>query len=76
MECFRYGFNFPSIQKRATVVTNKVLGIKTRRPRRFRVRPRVKPMPPPPPPPPRLKKYTPPIGFSIELDNMFEILDF
>ena len=78
MECFRYGFNFPSIQNRAVAVSRKFMG----QPKpRIRFRPRYRyrylhkhPIKVEEPPKIPLKIYKPYI-FSIELHNMFEILD-
>jgi hypothetical protein len=75
MECFRFGFDFPEIQKKAVMMSKTVaVTIPPRRRirRRYVHKPR-RPVPVPPPVP--LKKYTPPPSFSIELYNLFEILD-
>ena len=73
MECFRFGFNFPSIQNKATTVSRKVLNLPRRTPKRYRYRVKrpIKIETPKIP----LKIYNPPPTFSIELHNMFEILD-
>jgi hypothetical protein len=83
MEAFRYGLSIPYIQDMAIRLSRKVLDVDlykssppvTRRryrgSRRYRTK-RV--LPPRVPKPPVLKIYTPPV-FSIELDNMFEVLD-
>ena len=79
MECFRYGFDFPEIQGRAAMLARTVaVTIPPRRRirRRYVRKPRrqyTAPVPVPTPVP--LKKYTPPPSFSIELYNLFEILD-
>jgi hypothetical protein len=78
MECFCYGFNFPNIQKKAASISRKFMG----QPRlRIRIRPRYRyrhhhkyPIKIEEPPKIPLKIYRPPT-FSIELHNMFEILD-
>jgi len=85
MECFRFGLDFPSLNRKAVILSSKVLGLPNpyaHRPRRRGGRNRsrgrrfyVVPQPPPPPPSPvRLKLYEPPT-FSIELENLFEVLD-
>jgi hypothetical protein len=79
MEAFRFGLSIPYIQNRASEMSRKLLDIPrvprvTRtRPRRYKRRlvPKTKQYIPKPP---VLKVYTPPV-FSIELDNMFEVLD-
>lgn len=81
MEAFRYGLSIPYIQDMAIRLSRKVLDVdlykssypvrRRRGPRRYR--PKVV-LPPRVPKPPVLKVYTPPV-FSIELDNMFEVLD-
>ena len=89
MEAFRYGFNF-NIQKKAVVVTANLFGIKPvkqsfqphrrqfRARRCFKPRRRLQPHPhvetPQPAPLIKMKMYLPPT-FSLEIDNMFEILD-
>ena len=79
MECFRYGFDFPEIQGRAAMFARTVA---VTIPPRRRIHPRYvrKPRHPVPVPTPvkapvPLKIYTPPPKFSIELHNLFEILD-
>jgi len=78
MECFRYGFNFPSIQNRAVAMSRKFMGQPKPRTRiRFRPRYRYRhkhPIKVEEPPKIPLKIYRPPT-FSIELHNIFEILD-
>jgi len=78
MECFRYGFNFPSIQNRAVAMSRKFMGqpkSRTRFRQRYRYRCRHKlPIKVEEPPKIPLKIYRLPT-FSIELHNMFEILD-
>ena len=78
MECFRFGFDFPEIQGRAAMLSRTVAVTipPRRRIHRRNVRKPRRPVPVPVPPPPvPLKKYTPPPRFSIELYNLFEILD-
>ena len=88
MEAFRYGFNF-NIQKKAVAITSNLLGIKPvkrsfqprrhfRPHRRFQPRRRFQPHrhieTPQPAPLIKMKMYLPPT-FSLEIDNMFEVLD-
>jgi len=75
MDCLRFGFDFHFINHKAATVSRKVLGIPKshRRRRHYKIR-RVKTPPSPKPPPIPLKIYNPPT-FSIELHNIFEILD-
>lgn len=74
MEAFRFGLSIPYIQNRASEMSRKLLDIprtvllRPRRYKRRRIVPKKKQYTP------VLKVYTPPV-FSIELDNMFEILD-
>ena len=76
MECFRFGLDFPSINRKANIISIKVLGlpgrIHRRRGGRGRGRGR-KFTAPHPPPPVQLKMYKAPI-FSIDLTNVFEVL--
>jgi len=75
MECFCYGFNFPTIQKKAASISRKIMGQPRLRRPRYRYRYRYKyPIKIEEPPKIPLKIYRPPT-FSIELHNMFEILD-
>ena len=76
MECFRYGLSIPYIQIRAINVSNNVptRRIRYRRYRKPVTRRYRKPVPAPAPIVPKVKIYKPYI-FSIELHNMFEILD-
>jgi hypothetical protein len=69
MECFRYGFDFPSIQNRAVVMSKPRIRFRPRYRYRHHHKLPVEPLKIP------LKIYTPPPTFSIELHNMFEILD-
>ena len=69
MECFRFGLDFPLLNRKAVILSSKVLSLPAHhRRRRFYV------APPPPPSPVRLKVYEAPT-FSIELENLFEVLD-
>ena len=79
MEAFRFGLSIPYIQNRASEMSRKLLDIPrvnrtVLRPRRYKRRIVPKKYIPIPKPPPVLKIYAPPV-FSIELDNMFEVLD-
>jgi hypothetical protein len=77
MEAFRFGLSIPYIQNRASEMSRKLLDIPRTvllRPRRYKRRRIVPKKKQYIPKPPVLKIYTPPV-FSIELDNMFEILD-
>ena len=82
MEAFRYGFNF-NIQKKAVALTSNFFGIKPVKRnfqlrRHFRPRRRFQPHrhieTPQPAPLIKMKMYLPPT-FSLEIDNMFEVLD-
>ena len=87
MECFRFGFDFPSLNRKAVILSSKVLGLPNPYARRTRRRggrgrgrgrkyytiPTQQP-PPPAPTPVQLKVYKAPT-FSIELENLFEVLD-
>ena len=81
MEAFRYGFNF-NIQKKAVALTSNFFGIKPVKRnfqlrRHFRPRRRFQPHrhieTPQPAPLIKMKMYLPPT-FSLEIDNMFEVL--
>ena len=82
MEAFRYGFNF-NIQKKAVAITSNLLGIKPVK-RNFQLRRHLRPRrrfqphrhieTPQPAPLIKMKMYLPPT-FSLEIDNMFEVLD-
>ena len=83
MECFRFGLDFPSINRKADIISSKVLGLPGRLPSRRggrrggrgRGRGRGRKFTVPHPPPPvQLKMYKPPT-FSIELANLFDVLD-
>jgi len=78
MECFKFGFNFPEIQKKSTVISSKVLVVRGRvkrtRPRRRYYHPRPRTVLVTIPPKPVMKIYVPHV-FSLELDNMFDVLD-
>jgi hypothetical protein len=81
MECFRFGLDFPSLNRKAVILSSKVLGLPNPYARRSRRRGgrgrgrKVHMTPPTPPPiPVRLKMYEAPT-FSIELENLFEVLD-
>ena len=82
MECFRFGLDFPSLNHKSVILSSKVLGLPRRHPRRRGGRGRGRgrgrkftvPHPPSPPTPVQLKMYKAPT-FSIELENLFEILD-
>lgn len=78
MECFRFGLDFPSLNRKAVILSSKVLGLPNpyaRRPRHRGGRNRCRKFHVAPPPNPvRLKVYEPPT-FSIELENLFEVLD-
>ena len=74
MECLRFGLDFPSLNRKATILSSKVLSLPIPRVRRRgsrgkRVRVRKVHMSPPVP----MKIYKPPV-FSIELDNLFDVL--
>ena len=67
MECFLFGLSVPSIQTRSSDVTRATMKLPVRTVvcvRRYKVPPMV---------PPVVKMQSPPV-FSIELDNMFDIL--
>ena len=76
MECFRFGFDFPALNRKAVILSSKVLGIPAPYARRSRHRGgrgryrKVRMTPPPI----QLKMYEAPT-FSIELENLFEVLD-
>ena len=77
MEAFRFGLSIPYIQNRASEMSRKLLDIPrvTRPVLRQRIyKRRLVPKKKYIPKPPVLKIYIPPV-FSIELDNMFEVLD-
>jgi hypothetical protein len=77
MECFRFGLDFPSLNHKSVILSSKVLGLPRRHPRRRGGRGRGRGRKftvPHPPPPVQLKMYKAPT-FSIELENLFEILD-
>ena len=79
MECFRFGLDFSSLNHKSVIISSKVLGLPVRRPRRRGGRGRGRklytvPHPPPPPTPVQLKMYKAPT-FSIELENLFDVLD-
>ena len=73
MECLRFGFDFPSLNRKATTLSSKVLGIPITRVRRrgYRAK-RVRKVHTSQPPVP-MKIYNPPV-FSIELENLFDVL--
>jgi hypothetical protein len=83
MECFRFGLDFPTLNRKSVTIASKVLGLPERRSRRRGSRGRGRgrgrkyytlPHPPQPPPTVQLKMYKPPT-FSIDLENLFEVLD-
>ena len=77
MECFRFGLDFPSLNHKSVILSSKVLGLPRRHPRRRGGRGRGRGRKftvPHPPTPVQLKMYKAPT-FSIELENLFEILD-
>jgi len=68
MECFLFGLSVPSIQTRSSDVTRATMKLPVRTVvcvRRYKVKKKV---------PPVVKMQSPPV-FSIELDNIFDILD-
>ena len=87
MEAFRFGFTFP-IQKKAAIISAKALGLPVPVPVRVqtkfvpkkhynlkRRRTRCVRTVIVPPPAKKMKMYTPPPAFEIEMTNMFELLD-
>jgi hypothetical protein len=77
MECFRYGFDFPEIQGRAAMLARTVaVTIPPRRRTRHRYvrKPRRQYTPTVPIPFKKPVRVKPPT-FTIELYNLFEILD-
>ena len=71
MECFLFGLSVPSIQTRSSDVTRATMKLPVRTVvcvRRYKVKKKV-----PQVVPPVVKMQSPPV-FSIELDNMFDIL--
>jgi hypothetical protein len=74
MEAFRFGLSIPYIQNRASEMSRKLLDIPRVRVLRPRRRYKRRLVPKKKQYTPVLKLYTPPV-FSIELDNMFEVLD-
>ena len=79
MEAFRFGLSIPYIQNRASEMSRKLLDIPVNSRKsivcRKRKRYRRRPVPVPVSKPRVFKLYQPPPVFSIELDNMFEVLD-
>jgi hypothetical protein len=84
MECLRFGFDFSAINRNATIISSKVLDLPVHQARRSRRRGghgrgrgrgrTFFVVTPPPPPPVQLKMYKAPT-FSIDLSNLFEVLD-